>query len=213
MAKIKEHFKQNWWKYVIILFVVGIDMLTKFLLVPLNSSNEVDNSRAIKQSLLGEVLWLWPETNTGAGFSMLSGQTIFLIVITFLFLIALAVYDIVLKPQKSKLYNTAVALVAGGAVGNLFDRLAFGGKVRDFIYFKFINFPIFNVADMALTFGIICLIVWFIFFELKKSKQEQNSQKVAENGQNLAKNEQETDDFSRNQSDINKNQGDGDGQK
>ena len=188
-------------------------MLTKYLLVPLNSANEVDNSRAVRQSLIGEVLWLWPETNSGAGFSMFSGKTVFLIVITFVFLIALSVYDIVIRPQKSKLYNIAIALVAGGAIGNLFDRLAFGGKVRDFIYFKFINFPIFNVADMALTFGIICLIIWLIFFQLKKPAQEQNLQKIVENDKNLTENERKTANFQQNETNISQNQTDGDDKK
>ena len=171
MAKIKEHIKQNWWKYLIIICVLAVDMLTKFLLVPLDANNQVDFSKAKTASLLGDLLWLYPSVNDGAGWSFLSGHTVLLIVLSIIFIIALTVFDFV-KPQKSKLYKVAIALIFGGAVGNLVDRLAFGGNVRDFIYFKFINFPVFNVADMALTFGIICLLVWLIFFQGKNQKTE-----------------------------------------
>ena len=167
MAKIKEHFKQNWWKYLIIIGVLAVDMLTKFLLVPLDDNNCVnDVGLSYRKSLIGNLLWLFPSVNSGAGFSILSGKTILLIVLSFIFVVSLTTFDFI-KPQKSRLYKVAVALIFGGAVGNLIDRLAFGGHVRDFIYFKFINFPVFNVADMALTFGIICLLVWLIFIQGK----------------------------------------------
>ena len=40
--------------------------------------------------------------------------------------------------------------------------------MRDFVYFKFINFPVFNVADISLTFGVVVLLVYIIFFSSKK---------------------------------------------
>lgn len=185
MAKIKEHIKQNWWKYLITIGVLAVDMLTKFLLVPLDEANKVDHSKANVASLIGDVLWLYPETNDGAGWSFFSGQTVLLIVLSIIFIVALTIFDIV-KPQKSKLYKVAIALVFGGAVGNLVDRLAFGGNVRDFIYLKFINFPVFNVADMALTFGIICLLVWILFFQGKnKAKNKQDGKLKNENFDDL----------------------------
>ena len=166
---------------MIIIGVLAVDMLTKFLLVPLDANNKVDNSKAITTSLIGNLLWLFPSVNDGAGFSMLSGKTILLIVLSIVFVVALTTFDFV-KPQKSKLYNVAIALIFSGAVGNLIDRLAFGGHVRDFIYFKFINFPVFNIADMALTFGIICLLVWLIFVQGKNKKLDE--EKIEQNTEN-----------------------------
>ena len=64
-----------------------------------------------------------------------------------------------------------------GAIGNLIDRILFG-YVRDFIYLKFINFPVFNIADMALTFGIILLLLYIIFYTTKKTNNEIKSQSV-----------------------------------
>ena len=71
---------------------------------------------------------------------------------------------------KIKLEKISLGLLLGGTVANAIDRLVFGG-VRDFIYLKFINFAIFNVADMAITIGAILLCVAIIF--LRKPKEEE----------------------------------------
>ena len=55
----------------------------------------------------------------------------------------------------------------GGTIANAIDRLVFSG-VRDFIYLKFINFAIFNVADMAITIGAILLCVSIVVSMFKK---------------------------------------------
>lgn len=189
MEKFKAHLKSNWLKYLIIILVLAVDMLTKFLLVPLDASNNIDTSKSVSKSLIGNFLWLYPSLNDGAGFSILSGKAIFLIVLTIVFIVMLFIYDL-LKPQKSKLYNIAIGLIFAGAFGNLIDRLAFGGVVRDFIYFKFINFPVFNIADMALTFGIICFLVWFLFLQKKQQSKEvvENKENIVNEQNNLEKN-------------------------
>lgn len=154
--KIKTYFKNYWWKLIIIAGVLLVDMLTKFLIV-----NEV--------TLIDGVLVIVPTKNFGAGFSMLNGQTWLLIAITFVFLIGIVIFDILFK-YKSNLFGVATGLIVSGAIGNLIDRLAFG-YVRDFIYLEFIDFPVFNVADIALTFGVILLAVYIVFF-LEKSKKK-----------------------------------------
>lgn len=59
----------------------------------------------------------------------------------------------------------------GGTLSNLIDRIIFKG-VRDFIYLKFINFAIFNIADMAISFGVIVLCVFIFVYDLKSGKEE-----------------------------------------
>lgn len=53
-------------------------------------------------------------------------------------------------------------LLAAGAIGNFIDRVRFG-YVRDFIYFKIINFPVFNVADCYVTVSVIIFIILILF--------------------------------------------------
>ena len=57
----------------------------------------------------------------------------------------------------------------GGTIGNLIDRIIFKG-VRDFIYLKFIDFAIFNIADMAISLGAITLCVYLFILEIKQVK-------------------------------------------
>ena len=59
-----------------------------------------------------------------------------------------------------------LVLIAAGAVGNFIDRMA-NGYVVDFFYFKLINFPIFNVADIYVTCG-ITVMVFLMFFRYKE---------------------------------------------
>ena len=60
-----------------------------------------------------------------------------------------------------------VALILSGAIGNLIDR-AFAGYVVDFIEFAFVNFAVFNVADVCVTVGTVMLIVYMLFFMNKR---------------------------------------------
>ena len=71
------------------------------------------------------------------------------------------------KWLKINLEKLSLGLILGGTISNAIDRLIFGG-VRDFIYLKFINFAIFNVADMAITVGAVLFCVAIIFLRDKK---------------------------------------------
>ena len=66
------------------------------------------------------------------------------------------------RKNLPKLSKIIVGLLIGGSVGNLFDRIVYG-YVRDMIYAKFINFPIFNIADAAICIA-IALLVFEAFF-------------------------------------------------
>lgn len=97
--------------------------------------------------------------NTGAAFSIFAGKSIFLIVLTSA-LIAVLIWLLVSLP-KTKAYltmNTAFALVIGGAVGNLIDRVRLG-YVVDFFDFRLIGFAIFNVADCFVVVGCALIMI------------------------------------------------------
>lgn len=95
--------------------------------------------------------------NDGAAFGLFGGNIIFLVLIT-LFLIIYLIYDLK-KHFNNKFYVICVILILSGAVGNLIDRI-FYGYVVDFISFILFNnqMPIFNFADICVTFGIIGLV-------------------------------------------------------
>ena len=112
--------------------------------------------------------------NTGAAFSMLEGQRIFFLVITAVFLGGV-IYCIV-KKVFAHPYFWIFAAITGGAIGNLIDRIRFG-YVVDMIAVDFIDFAIFNVADIFITCGAVVLVVYALFFDREgKQKKEQTDE-------------------------------------
>ena len=102
--------------------------------------------------------------NRGAAFGMFQGATIGFLIVTPLILSAIIYYFV--KLPYGRVYNfmrAALILVAAGAVGNFIDRL-FRGYVIDFLHATFINFPIFNLADIFVVIGTTLLAVMLIFF-------------------------------------------------
>ena len=98
--------------------------------------------------------------NTGAAFSILSSNTIFLIIISLLALILIYVFFI--KDKKlNKLDTWLYGMLIGGILGNLIDRIIHG-YVIDYLDFDIFNFPVFNFADMLIVISIILIIVSII---------------------------------------------------
>ena len=93
--------------------------------------------------------------NKGAAFSILNGNILLLIIISFVILYYLYLY--ILKEKK---YENISILLIGGIISNLSDRI-FRGYVIDFIDIKIFNynFPIFNIADICIVLGTIFLII------------------------------------------------------
>ena len=85
-----------------------------------------------------------------------------LLAMTAVFLMLLLFFTIRTRKKLPALSRVIVGLMIGGSIGNLYDRIAFG-YVRDMIYAKFINFPIFNIADAAICIA-IALLVFEAFF-------------------------------------------------
>ena len=86
-----------------------------------------------------------------------------LLALTMIFLFLLLFFTFRTHKKLPKLSKVIVGLLIGGSIGNLYDRIVFG-YVRDMIYAKFINFPIFNIADAAICIA-IALLVFEAFFK------------------------------------------------
>ncbi|MDD6484189.1 MAG: signal peptidase II [Clostridiales bacterium] len=108
--------------------------------------------------------------NTGAAFSILSGKMWLLSLISAAFCIAVVVYVIKKRPTN-RLLCLSLALVFAGALGNAIDRVCYGFVV-DFIQTTFINFAVFNIADMAITIGAVLLIVYVLLFDRDGKEHE-----------------------------------------
>ncbi len=135
---------------VISVIVFVVDLVTKYII---QNQPTLQNVEIIK----GFFSLTYAE-NTGMAWSLLSGKQAFLSIVSAI-VIGVMVYYVVAK-NLDKLTRISLALMIGGAAGNLFDRL-FLGYVRDFLDFIIFgyDFPIFNVADSALTIGVILLMI------------------------------------------------------
>ena len=137
--------------------LVWLDQWTKLLVVQ-NLKN------ADPFVLIPGVLELGYVENTGAAFGILQGSRMFFLILTpavCLFLLA-----VLLKTPRRKKYlplNIILCFIMAGALGNYIDRLK-NGYVVDFIYFKPIDFPLFNVADIFITVGFAVLLLLIVFY-------------------------------------------------
>ncbi len=141
---MKHTTKQKIYFGVIIVIAVILDQLTKLFI---NGTMQLHESKPIIQNILHFTLTY----NTGATFGLFKDMNILFILLSFaVLLIMLSKY----KELPSPKFISAVIL--GGVIGNLIDRLAYG-HVVDFIDFRI--WPIFNIADSCITLGTIALLI------------------------------------------------------
>lgn len=116
-------------------------------------------------------------TNTGAAFGLLAGQPalwrhVFFVTVA---LVAVGVIVVLYKRlrKESVFYEISLGLIAGGALGNLIDRVRLGSVV-DFLdfYVKNHHWPAFNVADSAITVGVSIFLVFSFFFDQNNEQAE-----------------------------------------
>ena len=136
-------------------FIILIDQLTKYLMF--HNYNKFINKNFF-------IFRLDFVKNYGAAFNILSGNRIFLSLISIIFSILL-VYLILSKNTLNKFDLFAYSFILGGTIGNGIDRI-FKGFVIDFINLNIINFPVFNIADISINVGFI-----FLLYRIFKNKQ------------------------------------------
>ena len=129
------------------IFIILVDQITKYLM----SYNH--KILLNKDFLLFKLDFI---KNYGAAFNIFSGSRIFLSLISIIFSIML-IYLILRKNTLNSFNLYSYSFILGGTVGNGIDRI-FKGFVVDFINLNFINFPVFNIADISINIGFFLLI-------------------------------------------------------
>lgn len=143
---------------IITVFIVIADQLSKYFIV---QNMELYSSKPF----IPGVLSLYHTQNTGAAFSMFSDNRWVFMVVSAISMIII-VYLLYKEYHRHILLNVALAMVLGGGIGNMIDRI-FLGYVVDFFHVDFFEFAIFNVADSFITVGAVLLAVYVIFFDSK----------------------------------------------
>lgn len=106
-----------------------------------------------------------------AAFSMMSSKTVVVAVISSVLMLALCVL-LARSRSSSRLFCVSLSVLLGGGIGNLIDRVIWGG-VTDYIRLLFIRFPVFNFADICITVSVAVLSV-LICFDHKVDKPEEH---------------------------------------
>jgi signal peptidase II len=158
-------------KYPIVASIAGLvivlDQLSKYLVVQRFKLHE-------SVRIIPGFFDLTYVRNPGAAFGILASAQGFWRVAFFIAvsLAALAVIIALIRTSHDRLPLTAFALIAGGAVGNLIDRVRFG-EVVDFIewYYRSYHWPTFNIADSAITVGVALLAIDMLFPKKQKPRE------------------------------------------
>ena len=158
---------------LVIILLVALDQLVKYLVrtgIPLGGQAE----------LLPGILGLTHFHNTGAAFSFLAGGGArwFFVALTAVFVIA-AMWVLLKKKLTHPLGRWTLVLIVAGAIGNLIDRALFG-YVVDMLETQFMNFPIFNVADIYVTVGGVAFCIYYGFIHDKVKAAEASEAPEAE---------------------------------
>ena len=151
--------KRNKLLYLITLIVItGGDQFTKHLV---SSSMQLGQS----QEIINNCFYFTYAHNTGVAWGMLAGHLWLFIIVALVSAVLMIVFF--MKTRRNEvLTRFGLVLTFAGMAGNLIDRVVYG-YVRDFIdvvIFNY-NFPIFNVADMAVVIGVILIIIEIVFEE------------------------------------------------
>ncbi|MGN4846400.1 lipoprotein signal peptidase LspA [Bacillus cereus group sp. MYBK134-1] len=149
--------------YVIALFVIAIDQISKWLIVK-------NMGLGTSIPIIDNVLYITSHRNRGAAWGILENKMWFFYIITVVFVVFIVFY--MKKYAKTdKLLGISLGLILGGAIGNFIDRV-FRQEVVDFIhvYIFSYNYPVFNIADSALCIGVVLIIIQTLL-EGKKAKE------------------------------------------
>lgn len=148
---------------IIIALGIAIDQFTKWLAA-------VYLKPVVDVPIIDGVLHLRFHLNSGAAWGMLEDAPYVFNTLSVIIIIGMSFY-LFLGHTTSRLGAIASAMIISGGVGNMIDRVLYG-EVTDFIYFKLINFPIFNGADSFVCVGAGLLVLALVLEIIKEEREK-----------------------------------------
>ena len=151
--------------------VVIVDQATKAVvrhLAPLGTA---------ARTLIPGVLDLYHVENSGAAFSIGEGAGLLFALLAFAVFIGASIW--IWREALPIHLVVYIAFVAGGGIGNMVDRIA-AGSVTDFLATTFIDFPIFNVADIFVTVGVFVTLVGYTVWDTRHARAAKEASEIAE---------------------------------
>ena len=155
---------------ILIILSVAADQITKHLVLANIAMYE-------DVAVLPGIFHFTYIVNKGAGFGMLANNRWVFLVISTVAIAAFVFYIIKYRP-KDILLRISLSFVVGGGIGNMIDR-CFRGSVVDFIEVDFIDFYVFNVADIFVCVGCGLMVLYIILSEIKDSKAKKAEKELA----------------------------------
>ena len=151
--------KENFYFLIIILFIFSIDRYSKIKIM----NNFGDTSFYINDFLNFDLLW-----NIGIGFGLLSSNSSIFYNLISTIIAFVIIFLIIIGIKSDKFDKFAFSVIIGGALGNFYDRIYFKA-VPDFIdlHYKDFHWFTFNIADIFITIGVLCLITKGFFVKDK----------------------------------------------
>ena len=147
-----------WW---LILPVVALDRLLK------RAAAAALAPSGVRTAIPGVLSWAYTE-NSGTAFSMFSGRAPWLLIALTAALIAGVLVYLLIHPDDPALERVGLWFIVGGGLGNLWDRIAHG-RVIDFIRLDFVNFAVFNPADVFVCVGAGLAVLSILLAERRKA--------------------------------------------
>lgn len=145
--------------FILSIIVIFLDQVTKYFAIM--------NLKGSPSSIIvPDFFRLVYVENYGAAFGILKNKKFLFIIITFIVVVVIALFLFKYQAKLNIFMKIGSGLLLGGAIGNLIDRVRFG-YVVDFVSFRFFDryeYPVFNVADMAIVVGTL-LILFLILFD------------------------------------------------
>lgn len=190
-----EYIKTARLELIILVAAVAVDLISKAIV---GATMKVDTSVTLIPKFLNIYYTHNPAAAFGSSFGLdkLLGETGVRVVFIIISFVAIGFFGFFMYRNrgKHKMSRVAFALIIGGAIGNLIDRL-FLGYVRDFIQFEYFGltifgqktFAIFNFADAALCIGVALFAIYYIFiYKEPKKETEKTKEKSAEEEEKIS---------------------------